>query len=99
MEVTREMKVTTDSQEFQKVTVVLQTQEDVLKLYRLTCDGMYYFLKKNRFGDQVISCTDSCVDLLEFKADLNKKLGENVPSTEKKYSSAVPEFGKEKKCQ
>jgi len=66
------MKVTREPAEFKKVTVVLETEQDVLNLYRLTCDNMYEFLIE-KYGFTVGG------NVVGFKERLHSELSNDIP--------------------
>lgn len=72
------MKVTKESAEFQRVTVVLETEEDVMSLYRITCNGLYSDLSKKYSGDIL-------TNVIDFKAGLHRALKGNIPEGQRVY--------------
>ncbi len=71
------MKVTREYPEykFRKITIELETEKDVLNLYRLTGDGMYYFFKE-KYGSDIVREDGGIID---FKANLHEELEDSIP--------------------
>ncbi len=73
------MKVTREEAGFKKVTIVLETEEDVLNLYRMSCNGLYGDLEKKYEDMDVLS------DIINFKGDLHRRLEADVPAEKRVF--------------
>ncbi len=73
------MKVTREYPEykFKKITIELETEKDVLNLYRLTGDGMYDFLR-DKFSKEIADDINDN-NIVSFKSILHDKLEDSVP--------------------